>query len=388
MTDPNLVHSTFTKHFGVGGEIRLFRAPGRVNLIGEHTDYNEGFVLPVAIDRDLVLAARINGRSTFRLFAGDFNEENEFSLEQPFKGKGVQWSNYIEGVARILKAQGATIPGLDIAFHSDVPIGAGLSSSAAMEIAAVLAFLRFANKPFDRKNAALVGQQAEHEYVGTMCGIMDQFVATHAVRDSAILLDCRTLACRTIHIPAAEHQLVICDTGIKHELATTEYNNRRDECQQALQYLLHRDGEAVALRDFDVEILEEERQKMPDVLYRRAKHVITENARTLKAARALELRDFMLLRTLMHESHASLRSDYEVTVPELDALVDHAETLQGESGTRMTGGGFGGCTISFVERNHLETFVASMKANYKSQFQKDLMVYPVEISDAAAEIKL
>lgn len=306
-----------------------FRAPGRVNLIGEHTDYNDGFVLPVAID--LATTATLNPSPT-----------NHFtSSTNPPDG----WQAYVVGVERQLRKLGIDIPPVSLHFDSTLPLGAGLSSSAALEVSAALAFLAAANQTLEPLTLARLCQQAEIETVGLACGIMDQFISLHGQAGHAILLDCRSLASRPVPIPEGI-ALVIADTGVKHALASSEYNTRRHECEAAAAML-----GVSSLRDAST-----------DGGNKRARHIITENARVLAFVDALERNDRRAMGQLMAASHESLRTDYEVSCKELDELVDKAQSLPGLIGARMTGGGFGGSTINLVEAQHARAFASQIGA--------------------------
>ncbi len=386
MVNPESVRSEFSGRFGTAEGVRLFRAPGRVNIIGEHTDYNEGFVLPCAIDRDTVVAARPRTDSIVSAYSVNLGEEGSFDLAHPHEIKKGKWLNYVEGTARVLAQKGFRIGGADIVLFSDVPVGAGLSSSASLEMAVATALVRMGNQPIDRERMALACQEGEHEFTGAMIGIMDQFIAAFGEEGEAILLDCRSLEATPIPVDLGSHALLICDTGVKHDLAASAYNDRRKECQDAVSILSEYLPDIRALRDVTAKQFAAYEFSLPPLLLKRARHVITENARTLAAAQALRDSDFDLLSALMYASHESLKNDYEVSSPELDLLVDTARTVPGVAGSRMTGGGFGGCTVSFVERDRVEEFALRMKAAYKQGFGRDLSIYDVKIVRGAEEI--
>jgi galactokinase len=379
------VREDFRQQFG-HQEVRVFRAPGRVNLIGEHTDYNDGFVLPVAIDRETVVAAAQNNSRRVRVHSLNVNESAEFDLDNPGpKLRGV-WLDYIEGVAQALKARGARLAGVDMALSSDVPVGAGLSSSAALEISTGMAMLAVSNVEIGRVELALAGQQAEHEYVGTRCGIMDQLVATCGLKGHALLIDCRSLATRQIPLDTSEIVIAICDTRVKHELSSSEYNKRREECERGVEILSEALPGITALRDVSVADFEKYENRLPEPIRSRCRHVVTENARTLMAADALEAADFALMGQLMLKSHESLRDDYEVSCKELDALVEIATSIEGVRGARMTGGGFGGCTVNLVERRALEKFQEKVTGEYNKVTGKIPTIYISEPGNGAREI--
>jgi galactokinase len=379
------VREDFRKQFG-DEEARIFRAPGRVNLIGEHTDYNEGFVLPVAIDRETVVAAARNNSRRMRVHSLNVDESAEFDLDNPGpKQRGI-WLDYIEGVAQSLKSRGASVVGLDMALSSDVPVGAGLSSSAALEISTGMAMLAVSNVEIDRVELALVGQQAEHEYVGTRCGIMDQLVAACGLKGHALLIDCRSLEMTQISLDTSDTVIAICDSRVKHELSSSEYNKRREECERGVEILRSALPDIRALRDVSVHDFEMHKDLLPELLRSRCRHVVTENARTLSAAGALQSGDFALMGRLMLLSHESLRDDYEVSCKELDALVEIATSLEGVRGARMTGGGFGGCTVNLVRRRALEKFQEKVTSEYNKVTGIIPTIYISEPGDGAREI--
>ncbi|MFL5319548.1 MAG: galactokinase, partial [Myxococcaceae bacterium] len=301
-----------------GGEPRMFAAPGRVNLIGEHTDYNDGFVLPVAIDRTTVVACGPRPDREVRVWARSLNEFAAFDLDGPVMSKKGHWLAYVEGMARTLEARGHRLDGSNIAFDSDVPRGAGLSSSAALELSVGMSFASEASHNISRLDLALAGQAAEHEYVGTKCGIMDQFISALGREGHALLIDCRELTYREIAVNLPDVAIVVCDSKVKHELASSAYNDRRAECDEVVKLLKAHLPGIKALRDVSVEQFEKYEAKLPEILRKRARHVVTENDRTVDAAAALEKGQLEKVGKLMAQSHASLRDDYEASAPELD----------------------------------------------------------------------
>ncbi|MEP7213303.1 MAG: galactokinase [Acidobacteriota bacterium] len=385
MIDSVSLKQKFTELFA-GDEPRLFRAPGRVNLIGEHTDYNDGFVLPMAIDREAAVAIRERDDRTVRVHTVNFDETAEFDLDVEKERKKGFWLNYFEGVARILERTGAKLSGADMLIWSDVPGGAGLSSSAALEIVTGLALTEIAGANVDRVTLAKVGQQTEHEFVGANVGIMDQFVSAHARAGHALLLDCRSLEYENVPLDTTEVAVVICDTNVKHELAASAYNTRRAECDEAVEILKESLPDIRKLRDVSVAEFEKYADTLPEPVRRRARHVITENERTLKAAEALKINDLAEFGELMWESHKSLRFDYEVSSTELDVLVDIARQTPGVLGGRMTGGGFGGSTVNLVRREHLENFEKKIASEYKQATGIEVTVLVSDACDGASEI--
>ncbi|MDQ1524160.1 MAG: galactokinase [Pyrinomonadaceae bacterium] len=389
MIDAAALRQAFRDVYGAqDGAPRLFRAPGRVNLIGEHTDYNEGFVLPMAIDRETCVAARPRADRLVRIFSVNLNEHAEFDLDQPGERERGIWLDYVEGVAQALERRGVRLGGADLALSSDVPVGAGLSSSAALEVSAGLALASVSGREVDPVELALAGQEAEHTYVGAKVGIMDQFIAALGRAGHALLIDCRTLETQAIPVDTTDTLVAICDTRVKHELAASEYNTRRAECEQGVE-LLRRAGltNIRALRDVSEADLERYGRALPEVVGRRCRHVVSENARTLDAAAALRDGRLEEMGRLMYASHESLRDDYEVSCAELDKLVEIATSLAGATlGARMTGGGFGGCTVNLVRRDQLEHFRDTITREYTDATGRTPNIYVSEAGEGAGEV--
>src|SRR5215831_13939343 len=363
MVETTALLGEFRRRFGEG-DIRVFWAPGRVNLIGEHTDYNGGFVLPMAIDRGTIVAARPAGHRQVRVHTMNLNESAEFDLDSGRRPRTGSWLDYVEGVARSLEARGAWLGGADLVIHSTVPVGAGLSSSAALETSVGMALLSIAGLEMDGKSLALAGQAAEHEYVGIKCGIMDQYVAAMGAAGHALLIDCRTVESTKVKIGFSDLALLVCDTGVRHALASSEYNRRRAECEQAVRLLAEVLPNVRSLRDVSLDDFQQSQRELPGVIARRCRHVITENYRTLAARALLEDGDGPGFGRLMLDSHISLRDDYEVSCAELDLLVDAAMKVEGTIGARMTGGGFGGCTVNLVRIDALDRFRDFVQREY------------------------
>ncbi|UQA58846.1 galactokinase [Polyangium aurulentum] len=351
-----------------GRRPRLFQAPGRVNLIGEHTDYNDGFVLPMALGLGTTVAAAPREDRRVRVHSENLGASVEFDLDHPGPEKRGQWFDYVEGVAQALERSGKGLRGADLVLASDVPAGAGLSSSAALEISVGLAFLSLSGLPVDRVALARAGQAAEHRYVGTLCGLMDQLVAALGQEGAALLIDCRSMAATPVPMPASGIEVLITDTRKKHALATSEYNTRRAECERAVEILRGPLPGIRALRDVSVEQFEAHEGLLPEPVRRRARHIVTENARTLLAAEALGRSDLAAFGARMIESHRSMRDDFEISAPELDVLVDAALGLPGVYGARMTGGGFGGCTVTLVESAHAADVREKLRAAFVGRF--------------------
>jgi len=364
---------------------KTYRAPGRVNLIGEHTDYNDGFVMPVAIDRSTTAA--ITPRADRRIVArsGRRSAPLTIELDDVRPRAGGNWIEYIRGVAATLEGLGHRLAGADVEIESDVPTGAGLSSSAALEVAAGYGLLDVAGHTIDLTELALACQQAEHTFVGTRCGVMDQFIACHGREGHALLLDTRSLEPEWIPIPAGVRVLV-CNSMTKHAHATSGYNERRADCEAGVRAFAASRPEVRALRDVALTDLESQRAELSDRVYRRCRHVITENARVLQASDALTRGDLEAFGALMVASHHSLRDDYEVTTPELDALVDAALACDGVYGARMTGGGFGGCTIALVDEGMADPVTAEVQKRYRAATGRRADVYPCTPSAGVSRI--
>jgi galactokinase len=354
-----------------GGESKIYRAPGRVNLIGEHTDYNDGFVMPAAIDRYTWMAVASRNDRRIRIHSTLFSETVEFDPYEENAHREDKWTDYPRGVAVTLAEAGKNIQGSEMLIDSDVPIGAGLSSSAAIETAVGFALLDQANISIDRTDLAKLCQRAENEFVGVRSGIMDQFTACHGQSGKALKLDCRSLDYETLLIPESIG-LVICNTMVKHQLAGGEYNKRREECEEGLRILAQSLSGIRALRDVTIVQLETLREKLPETVYRRCRHVVTENDRVLKAATAFKNGDVKGFGKLMYQSHESLRNDYEVSCPELDLMAELARSFDGVYGARMTGGGFGGCTVNLVDTKRVEDF----KKNISDGYEKETRLKP------------
>jgi galactokinase len=343
----------------------ICRAPGRVNLIGEHTDYNDGFVMPAAIEFYTYVAASPRNDRKIVVASQNFAESVEFDLNTLREGTTGHWSDYVRGVAAMLDAEGG-ITGTNLLIHGEVPLGAGLSSSAAIEVATAYALLAVSRREMDRVRIARLCQKAEHEYAGTKCGIMDQYIACFGQEGRALLLDCRSLGHELLPLPDGV-RVVICNSMVKHALVAGEYNARRADCAAGVEYLARQIPGVRSLRDVSLDQLEQFGKSLPPVIFRRCRHVVTEIARTVEAAAALRSQDVKRFGKLMGESHRSLRDDYEVSCHELDLLVEFANNIPGAYGSRMTGGGFGGCTVNFVRDEAAADFEQSIKREYKAK---------------------
>ena len=361
-----------------------FLAPGRVNLIGEHTDYAGGYVLPAAIDFGTIAIISPRKDSRIELWSHNFAEGCSVDTAN-FPKAHHHWSDYPLGVVWALRDAGVEIPPFSMTLWGNVPVAAGLSSSASLEVATAAAVLHLAARDMRRSEVALLCQRAENVYVGSSCGIMDQFIAANGAEDHALLLDCRSLEFRLAPIP--HHiSLVIANTMVKHSVAAGEYGTRRAEVEEGTAILRRHRPEIQLLRDATPEDLERWGHEMPDNVLRRCRHIITENLRTVAAADALESGDLRKLGRLMAEAHASYRDDFEASCPEADIMVDAAQELPGLVGARLTGGGFGGCTINLVEAAHAEEFSRLLRDKYKAATGIEADIYRCHASAAAHEV--
>jgi galactokinase len=370
-----------------GPPAAMYRAPGRVNLIGEHTDYNQGFVLPAGIDLSCWAAASRRDDGKLVIYSSNFGELVEADLGAQTLRPSGKWSDYALGVAWSLQQSGYRLRGANLYIRGDVPIGAGLSSSAAIEVCVGYALLDLSGHAIDRARLALSCQRAENEFVGMRCGIMDQFVSCHGRAGHAVLLDCRSLDYRLVPLPS-EVQLVICNTMVKHKLGTSEYNTRRAECEDGVRRLADVLPHIRSLRDLTLPELERHRDRLTQTIYRRCRHVVTENDRVQKLAAALQSGEISALQQLTADSHRSLRDDYEVSCAELDLMVDLACRQKGVLGARMTGGGFGGSTINLVRTADSLEFQRSVAAAYHAATGLSPDIYVCEASQGAGSVDL
>ncbi|CAN5705258.1 galactokinase [soil metagenome] len=367
-------------------EPRFFCAPGRVNLIGEHTDYNGGFVLPMAIERGTTVAAAVREDREIRVRSVILNEAGEIDLDAPEQKLRGSWLDFVEGVARILERRDINLRGAELLIDSDVPSGAGLSSSAALEISVGLALTEISGKTIDKAQLALVGQAAEHEFVGAKVGIMDQYASALGRKNHALLIDCRSLEAEPIPLAMSNAAIVICDSKVKHKLTASEYNTRRAECEKAVEILREFLPKITQLRDVSIKDFEGYATHLPESIRKRCRHVVTENERTLNAAEALKKNDLTEFGRLMWLSHASLRDDFEVSCRELDLLVEIASQCEDVLGGRMTGGGFGGSTVNLVRRQSVENFTERISGEYRRQTNIEPAVYVSSPADGAKEL--
>ena len=370
------VATTFQRAFGYAP--LLVRAPGRVNLIGEHTDYNEGFVLPAAIDKQIYFAVGLNKTETVRLISHDKDERYDVATAAIRPGNTL-WANYLKGVVAQFEQRGITVPGFDCVFGGDIPMGAGLSSSAAVECGLAFALNRLLAAGLDRLELARLAQAAEQTYAGVQCGIMDQFASLHGRPGQVVRLDCRSLEYEYFPFDTAACGIVLCNSGVKHSLASSEYNTRRQECQRGVEVLQQTFPQVRSLRDATLEQLAQNRPAMGETVYRRCRYVVEENLRVETACQHLLAGDLPAFGQQMYASHAGLRDDYAVSCPELDLLVEQARPLPGVYGARMMGGGFGGCTINLVAHAEIDRFIAHMSAAYERELGLKLETYQTNI---------
>jgi galactokinase len=381
----------FAKQFpgASASRVHVIRAPGRVNLIGEHTDYNDGFVFPMAIEPQVlfVCRARSDGKIVVKssLFPGS---TVEMSLTDKPIGKGEpKWGNYVRGPVALLLNKGVPLVGMDCLIVNTLPMGGGLSSSAAMEVGTTRAMLALAGEEMDLSAIALLCQKAEHEYANVPCGIMDQTIVASGKAGHAMLLDCRDNSKQFVPLNPADLSVVVVNSMVKHELSGGEYAERRHQCEEAVAHFRKSNPSVKALRDVTAEQVDGARAQLSDVVFRRARHVVGENARCLQFADCLKTQQYERAGELMVASHASLRDDYEVSVPELDYLVEQAMQIKGVYGSRMTGGGFGGCTVTLVQPRFADAFMEQIRAAYQSKYKIDPVAFATNATDGASVVE-
>ena len=356
----------------------LYRSPGRINLIGEHTDYNEGFVMPAAIDKEMLAAIAPNREKRIcRLFAFDLNESFEFDLEEMAPVEQ-GWPNYVMGVADQINKSGRSLEGFDCVVGGDIPLGAGLSSSAAFECVIAYGLNDLFRLEIPKLDQVKMAQLAEHKYAGVNCGIMDQFASMMGKKDAAFRLDCKTLEYNYFPLDLKEYQILLINTNVKHSLASTEYNTRRLECEHGVEILKKQYPGINSLRDVSREMLNETKKDFDPITHKRCKFVVEENERVLLAGKALEAGDLNTFGQLVYGSHGGLSKEYEVSCPELDYLVDQTRNKDFILGARMMGGGFGGCSLNIIEKRALPEFLAELGPKYFTKFGKEMT--PIEVS--------
>jgi galactokinase len=381
--DIEQVRSRFAKHFN-GATGSVYASPGRINLIGEHTDYNGGFVFPGAVDKGIIAEIKLNGTNNVRAYSIDKKDLVEFGLNEEDRPR-TSWAKYIFGVCRELIKRGVKVKGFDTAFAGNVPLGAGMSSSAALESTYAFALNDLFEGNVDKFELARAGQATEHNYVGVNCGIMDQFASVFGKAGSLIRLDCRSLEYEYFPFNPQGYRLVLIDSAVKHELASSAYNARRQSCEAVVAVLQKKYPEVKYLRDATLDMLKEVKNSVSAEDYKRAEYVIAENQRVLDVCDALQKGDYEIVGQKMYETHYGMSKLYEVSCEELDLLNDIAKE-SGVTGSRVMGGGFGGCTINLVKDELYDNFIAKAKETFKAKFNNLPKVYDVVISDGSRKL--
>ena len=374
MQDLNKLQKAFNEKFTDTGLAKgTFSAPGRVNLIGGHTDYNEGFVLPIAIEKKIIMLGQLRRDQLVQIFDLGYKVEAKFSLDNLSPYKKDTWVNYLMGAMDEMQKAGYLLQGANLIFISNIPRGAGLSSSAALEVVTALTMEKLNSLEIEPAKMARLCQQAENNFVGVACGIMDQYVSRLGQKNYALFIDCRTNDYELIPFKDNNYQIVICNSRIQRGLVNSEYNRRREECKAAAEFFAYRLGSKIrTLRDVTIEECKQYQEYLPEPIGRRARHIISENYRVQTGAQALREGNFSAFGQLMIESHRSLKDDYQVSCAGLDLLVDLALKQQGVLGARMTGAGFGGCTVNLIEKNYINCF----KKNIKNEYKKNTGINP------------
>lgn len=384
MIDINILKGCYAEQFG-NEEPRIFSAPGRINIIGEHTDYNGGFVLPASVDKAISVAILPNGTDTVNLCAIDLGKAAVSFKVGVMPADNRQWHKYVFGVIEEMRQRGAIVGGFNAVFGGDVPLGAGMSSSAALESCFGVALNTIFNLGFTREELAKIGQMTEHHYVGVKCGIMDQFASLSGEAGKVVRLDCRSLEYTLVPFNPKGCRLVLIDTMVKHSLASSEYNVRREQCEAGVAVIAKYRPGVELLRDVTIEELDAHRDEMDPVVYRRCAFVINENKRLMAACAAMEKDDFEEVGRQIYAAHEGLSKEYGVSCEELDFIVGVAHTHVGVLGARMMGGGFGGCVIALVREGDCEEYIADVRKRYLDKFGKDPRVIEVVISNGAGE---
>lgn len=365
----------------------LFRSPGRINIIGEHTDYNEGFVLPAAIDKEMVFAIYPNNLKTLRAFAFDLEKFAEIPIPNIQRQTDNLWVNYLGGIIDQLRKKNISIEGIDVVVGGNIPIGAGMSSSAAMECGFIYALNSIFSLDLKTIEMVKMAQMAEHEFAGVKCGIMDQFAVMHGKEKMVMKLDCRSLDFRYEPLDLKDHTILLCDTKVKHNLASSEYNIRRQECEEGVQIVAKKFPDVKSLRDISVEQLEICKNDLNTTVYSRCKYVIEENLRLDKTCIALEKDELEIVGKMLYGSHAGLKNLYSVSCPELDQLVEIAQNTEGVAGARMMGGGFGGCTINILHKDSIADFKNKVNELYYRKKGISESFYEVGIREGTSQIQ-
>lgn len=370
-----------------GTEPLMVRSPGRINLIGEHTDYNDGFVMPAGIDREMIFAIGFSTTMVSSLHALKHSHTHIFDIRNPVRVARPLWANFMLGVLHQFNERGLKPEPLHCVVDGDVPTGAGLSSSAALECGFAFGVDHLHGFGVPRLDMVHIAQWAEHHYVGVLCGIMDQFASMMSVADKAFMLDCRSLEYSYFPLDLKEYTLVLCDTQVKHSLASSGYNTRREECEQGVRVLKRHNSAIKSLRDATAEEIRQHRSELGEVVYKRCLYVVEENARVAAAAGHLASGDLMAFGQRMYESHLGLSQMYEVSCDELDYLFERAQQHHGVIGARMMGGGFGGCTINLVQHSAIEGFVSTLRTDYRRRFGVEMGHYVVKLVNGTSVLR-
>jgi galactokinase len=368
-----------------GSKPLVIRSPGRVNIIGEHTDYNDGFVLPAAIDKAIYVAIGKRDDNNILLYSKEFNEAHQVKITE-LKKCEKQWANYILGVTAQILKRGIAIPGFNIVLDGDVPVGAGLSSSAAIECATGFALNELFQLQISKEDIVKMAQKAEHEYAGVMVGIMDMFASVFGKKDHVLKLDCRSLQHEHVPLKLEGIKIVLLNTNVKHSLASSEYNTRRKQCEEGVELIKKHHPEVNSLRDVTMEMLQQYVAPKNEIIFKRCKYVVEENIRLLSGCEDLRNGDIKSLGKKMFQTHDGLSKEYEVSCKELDFLVDYVRDYPGVLGSRMMGGGFGGCTINLVKDDAIEDLITEITTAYKQKMNLDLTAYVAKTEDGTSVV--
>ncbi len=374
------ITQTFLSHFSTSPLLAF--APGRINLIGEHTDYQEGFVFPAAVKQGIWVGIQKNELEICRLYSMDFDQEFTFELGA-FSPKKGHWATYVMGMVALLRQAGYQVTGFDLVISGDIPVGSGLSSSAALSVAIGTAISGLFDFKIPKKNIALYAQKSEHLYAGVKCGIMDPYASAFGKEGKALLLDCRSNSHEEISVDLGDFSLILVNSNVKHSLADSAYNERRESVEESVRILQAAFPSITTLRDLSPDELVQVQKILPAALFPKARHIISECARVHQAAAKLRTKDLAAFGALLKESHSSLSKDYEVSCPELDFLAETSWRMKGVSGSRMMGGGFGGCTINLVRTDFLKEFEEKLAAAYQKEFDREADFIPVKIGEGA-----
>lgn len=375
--DKSILKDNYNKHFeNTGLSDGFYSAPGRVNLIGDHTDYNDGFVLPMAIDKKIYAYIQLRDDERISLYSIDFDLPFKTTTDELKFNEQKSWSNYILGVISELKKEGYVPKGFNMVFTGDIPIGAGLSSSAALEVVTAFGLNDLNNFNIDPFRKAVIAQKAENNFVGVSCGIMDQYISAMGQKDKALLIDCESYEHEVVPFKDKDYEILIIDSKVERDLIDSEYNRRREQCDNVVKFFKDNVGEEVeSLRDVNINELFRYEHKLKDLDYKRATHVLTENRRVLKFSEHLEEKEFSKAGRLMYASHLSLKDEFEVTTEQLDFLVEEAMELDSVLGARMTGAGFGGCTVNLIKTSNRDQIIETLKESYLNEYNRSLDFY-------------